>query len=136
MKDFKITITNVDMQDPAKLACVEAIVGSVTTDDFDPILRGLSLGECFCLENKWGVYLCSEITLLYSQIKLDPRKLIGEDVDVIIFCKEPSELIEGEFIKCGYEEKLNHLHFCRGKDVIGIDLSKDWLKQNFKCEEV
>lgn len=133
MNDFKITITGEDLQGPAKLACVEAIIGTCFTNgSITSILKGVdSENECFIGDNLYApVGLLSEddyqaeeeITLLYSQIKLDPRKLIFEDVWL---------KIEGMGeMAIDTEDNLN---FILRKD--DLKLSPTWLKQNFKCEE-
>jgi len=133
MRDFKITITSEDLKDPAKLACVEAILKS------EEIEGGVFVGitvTSFLIE-AFGAFLdehFKSITLLYSQIKLDPRKLIGEEVE----CVGNDYLgVITELDNCGefwlYDAEDNDMEpFCRNQ----IKLSPTWLKQNFKCEEV
>lgn len=152
MKDFKITITSEDLKDPAKLACLESIIGTCFTNGcITSILKGVdSENECFIGDNLYApVGLLSdddyqaedEITLLYSQIKLDPRKLIGESVEVVRhrfderktgFIVNASKSISrlDENLQMGDDTK----QFFSDHDK--LKLSPTWLKQNFKCEEV
>ncbi len=79
MRDFKITITSVDLKDPAKLACLESIIGTTDREGFT--LIGVNEDKDIFTTSDTQDDWSYKFTFLYSQIELDPRKLIGEDVE-------------------------------------------------------
>lgn len=75
-----LIIKSEDLQDPKKLAFVKAIVGSKDTSG--DLFIGVNLRNCTFCDDSGKTYLI-EIRIKISDIKLEPRLLIGEDVEVI-----------------------------------------------------
>ena len=143
MNDFKITITSEDLKDPAKLACVDAIVGTPFTNGcITSILKCVDTeNECFIGDNIYApVGLLSddnyqaedELTILYSQIKLDPRRLLFTDVEFEFhygFASGRYSTFTGSVAVTDIVEELQYFN-------ITTKLSAEWLKQNLKCEDL
>ena len=134
MKDFKITITSVDLKDPAKLACLESIIGTTDLEGFT--LIGVNEDKDIFTTSDTQDDWSYKFTLLYSQIKLDPRKLIGEEVEVLAPTKGEKSISRVLTMNSDKRPWIKHESSGMVIRVDSVKLSPTWLKQNFKCEEV
>ena len=126
-----LIIKSEDLQDPKKLAFVKAIVGS--KDVFGDTFIGLgkmSAMRHFVFEVPEGLdsNIFERIKIKISDIKLEPRLLIGEDVEVMAE-------FWGEYTQSTVRNLISSLdahEYGRSKGHTTFKPSLQWLKENFE----
>ena len=135
-KEPTLIIKSEDLQDPKKLAFVKAIVGSKDVDGDDLVFVGWLWSDTqpfhvFIHEYSEVSYL-EEIRIKISDIKLEPRLLIGEDVPCTgqFNGTNVDDEIKGRVGWCIDDEML----LVNGYGVLenSIKPSLQWLKENFE----
>jgi hypothetical protein len=125
-----LIIKSEDLQDPKKLAFVKAIVGSMLADNVGSNLVGI-WGKRFCL----GDALVYEINLKISDIKLEPRLLMCEDVEVEVNgVRAMIETVSRNKIWINTENNMVVRSLAKNLIFKPYELkpSLQWLKENFE----
>jgi len=147
-KEPTLIIKSEDLQDPKKLAFVKAIVGSHSADNNQSKLVFVQTGIHipFLLTSIFVNTFVEEVHIKISNIKLEPRLLIGEPVNVSFYDDGVCLTYEGQLTKidfieggdvefdiwpsdCDYPQEFQE---CSVSDLEEIKPSLQWLKENFE----
>lgn len=129
-KEPTLVIKSEDLQDPKLYNFVKALIDSIDVDGDQFV--GASEFEFYF---RYGCPSKKELKIAIADIKLEPRLLIGEDVEVM--CQEDSFNDDAPFLS----ERLTYnlisgisgsYDVGRGIDIDSIKPSLQWLKENFE----
>ena len=146
-----VKITSNDLKDPSKLACVKAMVCSVCLVDEPDAVGNLMLsGSSNRLMLEWSNYGSSEnyhheifdevaeVLIKLDDIKLEPRLLIGEQVEVVA---DYHKQINTGFIIQGSSNiyRIRNLDVSTDDKLVRpkyIKITERWLDEKFEIVEI